>query len=358
MVVADQVTYAVLAVQEPIMSYYLAASLDTLRTQVNQQWPHRSKISDGWIGDTAHSNRKSDHNPDWKNGGVVRALDLTATRTMAQAICDAATTDSRVAYVIFNGRIWTPSRGWYKYTGVNPHANHVHISIKHTKPAERTTTRWKLPGTSIMSVTVVDDNGVTAPQKYRVKRTSRAKVPVYANRGKSKQLAGTVGSKGYRLNVVKEDGSWTQIRWKNAHGWVATLHLEDTYEDSLNTSVLHVRAEASIRRICLRATKGTERNTTPHLVGLYQRQQSSPYTLTQDQIWGPVTDKHYRWVHRLQVVMNTWDGTKLVADGSYGNATHARILELQKNHPDKYSGRPDNIAGPKFCKMLGIPRYP
>jgi hypothetical protein len=53
----------------------LARSLETLRHQVDQLAPNRDKDSDGWIGDTSHQARKSEHNPD--ANGVVRALDIT-----------------------------------------------------------------------------------------------------------------------------------------------------------------------------------------------------------------------------------------------------------------------------------------
>ena len=44
-----------------------------LRDQVNARFPKRDKRSDGWIGDAAHSERASMHNP---VDGVVFALDL------------------------------------------------------------------------------------------------------------------------------------------------------------------------------------------------------------------------------------------------------------------------------------------
>src|SRR5690606_29069239 len=58
------------------MSYYLAPSLVKLRDLINQNWPNRDKSSDGWIGDPSHQARKSDHNPDYSAGGVVRAIDV------------------------------------------------------------------------------------------------------------------------------------------------------------------------------------------------------------------------------------------------------------------------------------------
>ena len=118
------------------MSYYLAPSLVRLRNQVNARWPNRDKTSDGWIGDTRHQAIKSDHNPDYTAGGVVRALDIDIDGIDGTKIIAAMQADPRTAYIIFNHLIWTPRSSWKPYTGVNPHTGHVHISILHTKAAE------------------------------------------------------------------------------------------------------------------------------------------------------------------------------------------------------------------------------
>lgn len=126
------------------MTYSLAASLAQLRSQINARWPGRDKGSDGWIGDASHSARKSDHNPDWAAGGVVRALDVDKDGINPDAVTKCALGDNRVSYVIFQGEIWGGSR-WRPYAGANRHDKHIHISIKHTKAAE-SGHAWDLAG--------------------------------------------------------------------------------------------------------------------------------------------------------------------------------------------------------------------
>jgi hypothetical protein len=55
-------------------TYRLCKAGQQLRLQVDDSYPDRDKSSDGWIGDTSHKARRSDHNPDAK--GIVRAIDI------------------------------------------------------------------------------------------------------------------------------------------------------------------------------------------------------------------------------------------------------------------------------------------
>ena len=113
-------------------SWRIAKSLDKLRKQINTLYPDRSKVSDGAIGDTAHSARTSDHNPD--SDGVVCAIDITHDPRHGvdgQELADQLITDARTKYVIFNSRIWKARTGkWEAYRGANPHKHHVHISVQ------------------------------------------------------------------------------------------------------------------------------------------------------------------------------------------------------------------------------------
>jgi hypothetical protein len=139
--------------------YYLAPSLVALRNEINKRWPNRDKASDGWIGDASHQARKSDHNPDYSAGGVVRAIDVDKDGIDVQQLLDATVRDHRVAYVIWNRRIASATDDgapwdWEPYDGTNPHDKHIHISIRHTRAAETDTSTWFTPpkGTS-MSLT-------------------------------------------------------------------------------------------------------------------------------------------------------------------------------------------------------------
>lgn len=119
------------------MTWYTAPALKSLLAEINSAHPNRSKASDGFVGDTAHSARKSDHNPDYDSGGVVRAGDFTAKDIDTAKLIAVAKADPRTNYIIFSRKIYdAPSFKARDYTGSNPHTRHVHISLKHTKAAE------------------------------------------------------------------------------------------------------------------------------------------------------------------------------------------------------------------------------
>src|SRR5919108_1180666 len=134
------------------MSWFLAPSLRALFAEVNRMAPRRNKASDGSIGDTSHKARKSDHNPDRSSGGVVRAIDVTHDpgggcdcNRLASRIRDRR--DPRVAYIIWNRRIMAGHGGpspwvWRRYTGINPHNHHMHVSIRHSRAAETDVGAW------------------------------------------------------------------------------------------------------------------------------------------------------------------------------------------------------------------------
>jgi hypothetical protein len=132
----------------------------TLRDQLNARFPNRDKRSDGWIGDSAHSARTSDHNPDkrgwvhaididenfghgkWRNGRNAQAL---ADQILAYARSGLPGAD-RVKYVVYENAIasGTYKATWFKWRKGNwGHEAHVHVSF--TASAEKDGQLWPLP---------------------------------------------------------------------------------------------------------------------------------------------------------------------------------------------------------------------
>lgn len=125
--------------------YRLASSLDRLFDEVNTTWPQRDRRTDGWLGDTSHQARYSEHNPD--DRGIVHAIDIDTDRlTPAEKnrLLKALIGHPAVWYVIHEGRIWSRTYGWRarKYTGPNPHAGHIHVSIRLVPAAENWVGTW------------------------------------------------------------------------------------------------------------------------------------------------------------------------------------------------------------------------
>jgi hypothetical protein len=128
----------------------IARSLGTLRDQVNRSFPKRRTDDDGWIGDAAHAQRNSDHNPN--EHGVVTALDLThdpAHGFDSYAFADMlkALKDPRIKYLISNRRISNPLKQnwtWRDYHGDDPHTGHIHISVSADPELYDDPSSWEL----------------------------------------------------------------------------------------------------------------------------------------------------------------------------------------------------------------------
>ena len=110
-----------------------------LREQFDDCFSDRDRTSDGWIGDSRHSARKSDHNPDGE--GWVRAIDISRNLSgksepdlmpdVADQLRILAKTDRRISYIIFDGKIASSKSfwRWRKYKGINQHRTHLHCSF-------------------------------------------------------------------------------------------------------------------------------------------------------------------------------------------------------------------------------------
>lgn len=130
----------------------LAPCLVVLVRELKERYPERSTRSDGSIASAAHSkqNPTSDHEAD-RSDGLVKAIDLTddPPRFDPDDFADLLIRrrDSRVKYVIKDGRIWRsydkpglPAWTAQAYTGTNSHASHAHISV--TNDGARSTATW------------------------------------------------------------------------------------------------------------------------------------------------------------------------------------------------------------------------
>jgi hypothetical protein len=146
-------------------SWILVPCLVSLRSEVNLLAPSRDKASDGSIGDAAHAQESSDHNPDETgntpyedadNINEVHAIDVDDDLrkpgwTMDKCLEIIITRhrdgrDNRLQNVIYNRRIWSRSWGWTAraYTGANAHTEHAHFSARYTTAQESDTRPWGL----------------------------------------------------------------------------------------------------------------------------------------------------------------------------------------------------------------------
>ena len=136
------------------MNYKLCKAGQQLRLQVDDSFPDRDRTSDGWIGDTRHQARPSDHNPDAE--GIVRAIDIDRDLSgkakpdlmpdLADQIRFAARAgDKRISYVIFAGRIASSKKAWAwrTYDGINKHNHHCHVSF--TKAGDTDSSFFNIP---------------------------------------------------------------------------------------------------------------------------------------------------------------------------------------------------------------------
>lgn len=145
--------------------WILVPSLVRLRAEFNVIAPARDRSSDGSIGDQAHADRVSSHNPD-ETGAVpvrdadsrneVHAIDVdvdlrTPGLTMEMVVQhlvarSRAGLEDRLRNIIYNRRIWAASSGWKQqtYTGDNPHDKHAHFEASYATAAEADTHSWHL----------------------------------------------------------------------------------------------------------------------------------------------------------------------------------------------------------------------
>lgn len=153
----------------------LAKSLATLRDQINARWPNRSKVSDGWIGDSTHAVRESDHNPNQDD--IVTALDIThdpanGPDTWALAETLRVNRDPRIKYVISNRRIFSSLISpwqWRSYSGSNKHAHHIHVSVVADPARYDDAGGWRLDAPDAATASIAKPpRGITTDMRRRM----------------------------------------------------------------------------------------------------------------------------------------------------------------------------------------------
>ena len=150
---------------EVVASWILIPCLRQLFREFDTIAPERDTASDGAVGDTAHSQTSSDHNPD-ETGNVpirdadnineVHAIDVGSNLnesdlTMEMVVqfllarCRSGA-EKRLRYMIYNRRIWSASSGWVQktYTGKSPHTEHAHFSASYETRYETDSSPWYL----------------------------------------------------------------------------------------------------------------------------------------------------------------------------------------------------------------------
>jgi hypothetical protein len=145
--------------------WILIACLKELFAEFDRIAAGRDHASDGSIGDTAHQQEVSDHNPD-ETGSVpihdadhineVHAIDVDddlneSSLSMEMVVqfllgrCRSGA-EKRLRYIIYNRRIWEASNGWKQrtYTGSSPHTEHAHFSASYDTAKEAGVASWHL----------------------------------------------------------------------------------------------------------------------------------------------------------------------------------------------------------------------
>jgi hypothetical protein len=142
------------------MEWEKTGNIIALFDQFNRRFPHRSKRSDGTIGDAAHRGRTSGHNPDlepgskpeWRDGdskNEVRAGDVDKDlfddrgadmHDVIAHLCRLGRSDPNfpIRYILWNRQEYHQDNNYYPrpYDGDNPHTEHAHFSGKKSQKAD------------------------------------------------------------------------------------------------------------------------------------------------------------------------------------------------------------------------------
>lgn len=151
-----------------MMSKATPAAIAVLR-QATALKPLRNKASDGLLPSAAHmkASPDSDHN-------TGLAVDLThdpKNGIDCEAIFEKLKEDKRVKYLIFAGQIWSKDKaklGNRRYTGINSHHKHLHISIEPALGADTSPWFWWLNAPKTINQIVAALSSLPAKKAYPV----------------------------------------------------------------------------------------------------------------------------------------------------------------------------------------------
>lgn len=136
----------------------LTPGMKNLGNQFNKRWPRRDGASDGAIGNYAHTQEKSGHNPDdtsahnaeWDgdsdNKPEIRAIDvdndLNDPDVSFQMVIDHMRKlpglDKVIRYMIYNRKIYrAPDFNPETYNGASAHTEHGHFSGAYSESADQ-----------------------------------------------------------------------------------------------------------------------------------------------------------------------------------------------------------------------------
>jgi hypothetical protein len=180
-------------------AWVLIPAAKTLQAEFTKVFPDRDHASDGAIGDLAHQQEVSDHNPD--ETGAVPIHDADSTNEVHAIDVDNNLNDSdvsmeeavqfilgrcrsgaerRLRYVIYNRRIWSASSSWVQkaYTGASAHTEHAHFSFSYDSSLEASTASYHLE--ELVALSDADLNKITNAIKANATNNSEVKAQVIA----------------------------------------------------------------------------------------------------------------------------------------------------------------------------------